>query len=154
MLSKFVDSTLAEQTTQTHFDSPGQLVTKRIGSPDRIENGVQVYNTRSEFPFDKFLSEGTEKIEMLAITFHNVTTNHIRTIEQLIFGGITFIFYILHPLSKYVEMRASDFHEGAELGHHIERSLVNLCELKRKLPKTLKNKLILATSDDLISESI
>jgi hypothetical protein len=129
-------------------------LTKKLGSPDSINDGIQIYNRRSQLPFDEFLAEAKQQVDMLAVTFHCVTTGNIELIEETIYRGVRVMFVILNPDSRYAENRKEDFHEGEEVKHHIERSIRILCDLKRRLADEYKDNLVIRTYDNVINESI
>jgi hypothetical protein len=129
-------------------------VTKKLGSPDSIPDGIQIYNRRSLLPFDEFLAEAKQQVDMLAVTFHCVTTGNIELIEETIYRGVRIMFVILNPDSRYAQNRKEDFHEGEEVKHHIERSIRILCDLKQRLRNEYKDNLVIRTYDNVINESI
>jgi hypothetical protein len=142
---------------EQYFHKNGRIksqITKIIGHPDSVGNGIQYYNRRSHLPFDEFLAQAHQRVDMLAVTFHCVTTSHIRLIEETIYRGIRVTFLILDPNSRNAESRKADFHEGEEAKHHIERSLHVLCELKERLKDEYKDNLVIKKYDDIINESI
>jgi hypothetical protein len=129
-------------------------VTKVLGHPDSVENGIQIYNKRSYLPLNELLSEAQHRIDMLAVTFHSITTIDIQKIRETLYRGVQITFLILDPNSKYAENRHDDFHEGEEVKHHIERSLDILCRERNKLSTLLKNNLIIKTYNEKINNSI
>ena len=135
-------------TAQVHH------VTKELGNPDSTDKVVQHYNRRSHLPLDKLPAEAHQRVDMLAVTFHCVTTSHIELIEETIYRGVRVTFLILDPNSRNAVNRKADFHEGEEVKHHIERSLYVLCEQKKKLRDEYKDNLVIKTYDDIINESI
>lgn len=141
-------------TKEMSEPNPPLPVSKVLGNPDSVDNGVQVFNRRSHLPFDEFLAEADQRVDMIAVTFHCVTTSHIGLIEDTIYRGIRVTFLILDPNSRYAENRKTDFHEGEEVKHHIERSLHVLCELKKRLKDEYRDNLVIKTYDDTINESI
>src|SRR5207244_360533 len=92
-------------------------VTKVLGNPDYIQDGVQYYSNRSRLPLETLLSEAQQKIDMLAVTFHTLTTNEIQRIRDTLFRGVQITFVILDPNSQQAINRDKDFHEG-EVKHH------------------------------------
>jgi hypothetical protein len=129
-------------------------LTKKLGSPDSISDGIQIYNRRSHLPLDEFLTEAKQQVDMLAVTFHCITTGNIELIEETIYRGVRVMFVILNPDSRYAENRKEDFHEGEEVKHHIERSIRILCDLKRRLREEYKDNLVIKTYENVINESI
>jgi hypothetical protein len=133
-------------------------VTKRLGNPDYIQNGIQYYGNRSRLPLQELFLEAQKKIDMLAVTFHTLTTNEIQTIRDTLFRGVQITFVILDPNSQHVRNRDLDFHEGEEVKHHVDRSLHILCREKSKLPRLphtdLRDYLVIKTYDNVIERSI
>jgi hypothetical protein len=125
-----------------------------LGTPDGFDDGVQIYNSRHRLPLDVLLSEATKRIDMLAITFHEITTSNIKLIEETIYRNVRITFIILKTDSKYTKNRNDDFHEGGEIPHHIERSLDVLCKLKRKVGSNYSDNLIIKTYSTSIDNSI
>lgn len=133
-------------------------ITKRLGSPDYIQNGIQNYGNRSRLPLQELFLQAEQRVDMLAITFHTLTTNEIQTIRDTVLRGIQVTFVILDPNSQQAINRDKDFHEGQEIKHHIERSLHVLCNEKKQLPESIhtdfRNYLIIKTYDNIINHSI
>ena len=69
-------------------------VNKKLGNPDNIDNGIQIFNRRSHLPFNEFLAEAHQRVDMIAVTFHCVTISHIGLIEDTIYRGIRVTFLI------------------------------------------------------------
>ena len=133
-------------------------VTKRLGNPDYIQNGIQHYGNRSRLPLEDLFAEAQQRIDMLAVTFHTLTTNEIQRIRESLYRGVQITFVILDPNAKQAINRNKDFHEGEEVKYHIERSLHVLCEEKKNLPvlphTDLRNYLIIKTYDNVVKHSI
>jgi hypothetical protein len=129
-------------------------VTKVLGKLDSIEKGIQIYNKRSSLPLDELLAQAQYRIDMLAVTFHSITTIDIQKIKETLYRGVQITFMILDPTSSYAENRQKDFHEGEEVKRHIERSLHVLCKEKNNLPHNLRNNLIIKTYHAKIKNSI
>lgn len=73
---------------------PTMPVNKKLGNPDNIDNGIQIFNRRSHLPFNEFLAEAHQRVDMIAVTFHCVTISHIGLIEDTIYRGIRVTFLI------------------------------------------------------------
>jgi hypothetical protein len=129
-------------------------ITKILGTPDSIEKGIQNYKSRTRIPLDILLSEATKRVDMLAITFHEITTANIKLIEEAIYRNVRITFTILRANSQYAQNREDDFHEGEEIPHHIERSLHILCDLKRRVGSNYSDNLIIKTYSASIDNSI
>jgi hypothetical protein len=126
----------------------------KLGYPDSIEKGVQIYNRRSHIPLEVLFAEAQQSIAMLAVTFHTITTNQIEILRETIYRGVRITFLILDLASTHAVNRKEDFHEGEEVKHHIERSIRVLCEEKKNLPSSFKDNLIIKTYDRKIKHSI
>lgn len=74
-------------------------VTKVLGTPA----GIQIYKSRPRIPLDVLLSEATKRVDMLAVTFHEITTGYIKLIEETIYRNIRITFIILRANSQYAK---------------------------------------------------
>lgn len=148
-LENFTEATVKEARSRKQ-----RRVTKSLGQPDSLKEGIQYYTSRAEISLENLLSQAKKSVEMLALSFYNVTMNHISLIEQLIKNNVTVTFLVLDPSSIVVEERKKDFREGEELKHHIERTLINLCKLRRTLSENHRPNLRILTHQAYSSESI
>lgn len=157
-IDNFFDRLRSKRITQVSLSQKPKVtspsVTKILGTPDSVKNGIQDYRSRQRIPLDVLLSEATKRLDMLAITFHEITTSNIKLIEETIYRNVRTTFIILRADSEYARNRGDDFHEGEEIPHHIERSLSVLCELKHKVGQQYKDNLIIKTYDTSIDNSI
>ena len=123
-----------------------EMVQRTIGKPNKIDNGIQHYDTREDLPkFNELINSATETVDMSAITYTIMILHHSNVIKKALKKGIKFTFLLLDKDSDEVDKYIQVLENAKDLKHHIISSIESLCDIKRELKD--KDNLLIKTYD-------
>lgn len=107
-------------------------ITKQLGTPNSIENGIQHYNSRDRIPLKEILDNTKDTIDMSALTFSVIKENDLSLIERKLKKGIKFTFILPDKNSKIIDRHIDRYPSSTDLKEKIEKSIDELSNLKTK----------------------
>ena len=135
-----------KETSNNIISSNSDSITKRIGKPTNIENGIQHYDEREDLPtFNELINSASETIDMSAISYALVILQHSNVINTALKKGIKFTLLTLDKDSNEVDKYIQSLENAKDLKHHITSSLEILCDMKKELKD--KDNLIIKVYD-------
>jgi hypothetical protein len=116
---------------------PETNVTQVLGSPVRIDQCIQYYDSRDQLNFPEFMNLAKKEIQLSALTFTMLRLNHENLMRQLLVRKIRMTFLLLDPNSTEAK-RQTGLHRGSDdLSDQIRKTLDLLCRLKKNYPKKI-----------------
>jgi len=107
-----------------------------------VHKGVHHFNTQNELPDIKEVLEcAKQKIEILAWTGEDITTQHIDAIKDAIKRNIQVTFMLL-ALDSEIAQKGSIASDTIDLSQRTQKSLKILCDMRNKLGNKKQNLII------------
>jgi len=123
-----------------------EKVQKEIGKPNRIDNGIQQYESRDDLPkFKELIAIATETVDMSGLSFTLMILQHSNVIKKALKKGRNITFLILDVNSKEVDKYSQTLENVIDLKNHINSTIEILCKLKKELKD--KDNLTIKTYD-------
>ena len=130
-----------------------EKVTKKLGSPYEIKNGIQKYRNRKYLPLEDILKEARTEIVFVSVSHEIVTRFKQNEMIKSINNGVKITIMLLDPKSKEVSNKQKLFGRSiGNLSSLINKQLAELCIQKKEL-RSLGIDLIIKTYDWPLSYS-
>jgi hypothetical protein len=129
---------------------PSDYVKETKPKAPPVKQGIQHYERRSELPFDEMVSKAETKLEISAITFRITTLNNYKTLKGLLSRRVRIIFLLLNPDSASTVEQGKLYHASKDLKEQIQKSLEELCNLKREFKELVDIRLYDSLSEHSI----
>lgn len=129
-------------------------VTKMLGNPYDLMNGIQTYKNRKAAPFEQLLNEAKQEILFVSTSHEFVAKYHKKLIRELIMNSIKITVMVLSPTSKEIKNKEILFEivNIRDLSKVINETLKELCILRSELGQ-LQDKLEIKTYDSNVKYS-
>lgn len=125
-------------------------ITKKLGSPYLIKDGIQHYLSRRDLPLETIFSIAKQEIIFVSVSHEVVTRFEEELVIDTIHKGITITVLVLNPNSSHIPFKEKLFGKSVRnLKNKISEILEILCSQKNELQNN-NHRLIIKTYDSLL----